>query len=206
MKNHPHTRKLTKRTMVIFFLGLMFVTAASLSTRNYIVGQTCFTTQTVSSDSRCLYILQGKVYEKGSRSKPHQGNSCGTDVTSIIPSFHFGDLPKYLDPNLVGSICTVQPSPTPTVPAPTATKTPTPSPTRTPTPTTFPGTITPTSITGCSTKALGDADCNGLYNLVDFEIWRKEMMHEVTTKNADFNNSSATDLIDFEIWRKSAFH
>ncbi len=195
MKNQPHTRKLTKRSLVTFFLGLIFVTAAALSTRNYIVGQTCFTTQTVSTDSRCLYILQGKVYEKGSRSKPHQGNACGTDVTSIIPSFHFGDLPKYLDPNLVGSICA--PTPTPTI-KPTATIAP-----PTPTSTLIP---TPTIITTCSTKALGDADCNGLYNLVDFEIWRKEMMHVVTTKYADFNNSSVTDLVDFEIWRKSAFH
>jgi len=75
-------------------------------------GQTCLTSAQVQSDSRCLYILNGKVYEKGTRSSPHQGHPCGTDVTSIIPSFHTSGAATYLDPNYVGDICVAQPSPT----------------------------------------------------------------------------------------------
>ena len=174
-------------------VGIILSAVFYLKTIHYIYGQTCFTPQTAASDSRCLYILQGKVYEKGTRSKPHQGNSCGTDVTSIIPSFHFSDLAKYLDPNYVGNICTVQPTPTPTVPIPTPTLQPSP-------------TNQPTSVPICITKSTGDADCNGVYDFVDFEIWRKEKMKELFTKSADFNSDFVVDMIDFEIWRKSAIH
>lgn len=201
MKDGSHNKKHWIRLILTTFAaGLVLSGVLYLKTIHYIYGQTCFTPQTVSSDTRCLYILQGKVYEKGTRSKAHQGTACGTDVTSVIPSFHFGNLPKYIDPNFVGNICTLQASPTPTVGAPTATRVPTQStvPTNTP--------AVPTTGANCATKANGDADCNGVYDSIDFEIWRKEKMHELFTKNADFNGDNVDDIIDFEIWRKSAKH
>lgn len=77
------------------------------------------------------------------------------------------------------------PTATPTTIIPTETKTPTPT------------------IIGCSLKSQGDADCNGVIDITDFEIFRKEYMHTLSTKTADFNTSGTVDIIDFEIWRKS---
>jgi hypothetical protein len=97
------------------------------------------------------------------------------------------------------------PVPGSNTPAPTATPTsiiPTMTPTSTPINPTITKTPTPTIIT-CSLKSQGDADCNGLVELIDFEIWRKEFMQTLFTKNADFNSSGIVDIIDFEIWRKT---
>ncbi|MGI8420349.1 MAG: hypothetical protein ACR2LN_06960 [Candidatus Levyibacteriota bacterium] len=105
-------------------------------------GQTCLSKAQVSSDTRCLYILSNKIYEKGSRGSPHQGHPCGSDVTSVVPSSHTSGATTYLDPNYVGDICsatatntttnttntTTSPAPA-TSPAPIATKVPSPSPT-----------------------------------------------------------------------------
>lgn len=103
--------------------------------------QSCMTTSAVASDNRCLYIYGTNVYEKGSRGNPHKGNACGTDVTSKIPHSHTSNAAKFLDPNLVGSLCqmtapTATPRPTST-PQPTATPIP---PTRVPTATIKPAT------------------------------------------------------------------
>lgn len=54
----------------------------------------------------------------------------------------------------------------------------------------------------CTTKIKGDGNCDGMTNLSDFEIWRKEYSGESSTIEADFNGNSTTDLSDFEIWRK----
>lgn len=89
--------------------------------------QSCMTPAMVSSDSRCLYIYQNHVYQKGSRSVPHKSNPCGTDVTSFIPSFHFMSAAQYLDPTLVGTLCSNT--------NPTSTPIPTLIPTNTPVPT-----------------------------------------------------------------------
>lgn len=55
----------------------------------------------------------------------------------------------------------------------------------------------------CPTRHSGDADCSAVTNLIDFEIWRKEYMGQITTLSADFDNSGAVELADFEIWRKT---
>jgi hypothetical protein len=65
--------------------------------------------------------------------------------------------------------------------------------------------ITPSPTTGCLSKSAGDADCNGVVDLVDFEIWRKEFTQTLTTKNGDFNANGVVDIVDFEIWRKGRF-
>lgn len=110
--------------------------------------QNCMTPQQISSDSRCLYILSGKIYSMGSRSKPHKGHSCGNDITSVIPGFHKSSASTYLIPYYVADVCTA-PSPTPTptpTRVPTPTVVPTSTPTRTPTPTLIPSpTFTPTA-------------------------------------------------------------
>lgn len=127
----------------------------------YSHGKTCFTTAQVQSDSRCLYIWSGQVYEKGTRSSPHNGHPCGTDVTSVIPASHMANQAKYLLPNNVGEICTAQvptatpiptkvPTPTKAVPTntpvPTATRTPA-APTNTPLPTPTKTVSSPTATT-----------------------------------------------------------
>ena len=167
---------------------------------------TCFTASQVASDSRCLYIYSGKVYEKGTKSKPHKSNPCGTDVTSIIPSFHFGNMAKYMDPNYRGDICAVG--------NPTSTPVPTPAPTSVPTsiPTTIPtatptisqvATSTPTTSTGnCPLRSKGDADCSFVITVADFEIFRKEFTGVLSTKQADFDSNGVVNMTDFEIFRK----
>ncbi len=67
---------------------------------------------------------------------------------------------------------------------------------------TIPPSISPTS-GACALKPQGDADCSGIMNLTDFEIWRKEFTQTLNTKTADFNASGSVDIVDFEIWRKS---
>jgi hypothetical protein len=102
--------------------------------------QACFTREQVSSDSRCLFIINNKVYQKGTRAAPHQGHPCGTDVSSIVPSSHTSSLATYLTPNYAGNICSASASPT-------VTATTTQQPTSTPVPATVTtGTSAPTSI------------------------------------------------------------
>lgn len=112
--------------------------------------QTCYTKEQVSSDSRCLYIWSEKVFEIGSKSKPHHGHPCGMDVTAIIPGFHLADMVKYMDPNYLGNICTasqptitITPIPPSVTPVPSNTPYPTPTVTVSPVPTIFPS---PTNI------------------------------------------------------------
>ncbi len=76
--------------------------------------------------------------------------------------------------------------------APTATPTPTQVPQPTATPTTKP----------CS-KSLGDANCDGLINLTDFERFRQEYTGLLTTKTSDFTGDGKVTLIDFETWRRN---
>lgn len=57
----------------------------------------------------------------------------------------------------------------------------------------------------CAKHINGDANCDNLIDLVDFEIWRKEYTGAITTKTADFDSSGTVTLADFEIWRKGYF-
>lgn len=81
---------------------------------------------------------------------------------------------------------------------------PTSAPFRSPTPVTATQPIqrTPTPVAGCTRKSQGDADCNGVIDLIDFEIWRREFGGLVSTRNADYNSDGFVNLIDFEIWRR----
>ena len=61
--------------------------------------------------------------------------------------------------------------------------------------------LTPTS-NSCR-HGLGDANCDGKVDIVDFELWRREFTREVSTTLSDFNGDAKIDIIDFELWRKS---
>lgn len=91
-------KKLT--LLFIVFLGVILYAIYSSVT-----AQTCMTREQIRTDSRCLYIVNNKVYQKGSRTAPHFGHSCGTDVTSAIPSTHTSNLATYLAPNYVSDVC-----------------------------------------------------------------------------------------------------
>lgn len=157
--------KQSKSSKLIFFIfsSLVIVVLGLGGTyytvRYFLQAQSaCFTVQEIQNDSRCLYILNGKVYEKGTRDAPHKGNPCGTDVSSIILPFHTDNPVLYLDPNLKGTVCdgnqvtqpTATPEPTATPQPPTSTPQPTATPqqpTATPTPSTVQSQATATPTT-----------------------------------------------------------
>lgn len=57
----------------------------------------------------------------------------------------------------------------------------------------------------CSTKSIGDCNCNGTVDIIDFECWRKQYNNEVACSSADFNGNGACQLSDFELLRKNLF-
>lgn len=124
-------------------LWVIVLAIGLLSQAPSVFAQTCMTREQVSTDARCLYVANEKVYEKGTQVEPHQGHPCGTDVTSILPATHTMDIPTRLTPNFVANICAA-PTPTsisiPTTANPTSVQQslPTPLPTRRPNPTPLP--------------------------------------------------------------------
>ncbi|OGC99927.1 hypothetical protein A2702_00160 [Candidatus Amesbacteria bacterium RIFCSPHIGHO2_01_FULL_48_75] len=162
------TRKSVIRFVARFWLHLLiaFIAANYLvirAVRYFSAAQTCLTTAQISSDSRCLYILSGKIYESGTREFPHQGHPCGMDVTSIVPATHLGNYIQYLDPNYVANFCTAAPSPTSTPVPPTSTPIPPSSTPVQPSPTQLPPTSTPDqpsstpSLSPTPTQSIGGA-------------------------------------------------
>jgi hypothetical protein len=118
-------RVLILRYFLVKVCFFMFLIIFSLYSRTeHIYAQTCLTREQVSNDSRCLYIVDDKVYQQGSRDTPHQGHPCGTDVTSIIPGSHRAMMNVYLTPNYVGNVCSI-PTPTNKIPTPAETSSPT---------------------------------------------------------------------------------
>jgi len=79
-------------------------------------------------------------------------------------------------------------SPTITV---TVTKTPTRVATKTPTP----------NIGLCINKNQGDANCDGVVNIMDFGIWKSEFIVK-QGKEADFNRDGEVSIVDFALWKK----
>ncbi len=97
-------------------------------------------------------------------------------------------------------------SPTPTS-NPTHTQQTTPNPTTAPqspqTKQTQPTQQAPTSVVSCTTKAQGDANCDGKTNISDLNVWKTETASQ-RPQNADFNSDGKADLSDYLIWRKNA--
>lgn len=120
--------------LFLFFLVNYIITR---SLQLYFYAQSCLTKTQISSDSRCLYIYGNNVYEMGTRDRPHKGHTCGIDVTSFIPGFHIQSMATYMDPSLIGAVCSDAP-PTPTPIPPTATPSPIPTSVQQPTHTPYP--------------------------------------------------------------------
>ncbi len=51
--------------------------------------------------------------------------------------------------------------------------------------------------------APGDADCNGVANLSDYEFWRRSYLQINVISQTDFDRSGVTDIVDYEIWRRA---
>ncbi len=54
----------------------------------------------------------------------------------------------------------------------------------------------------CPLKTKGDANCDGVINILDFETWRREFLGIDTTTKADFDSVGGVSILDFEIWRR----
>ena len=120
-------------------------------------------------------------------------NDQNLDVSFIIAGVNNGNY-------TISAIPTLTPIPTST-PRPTATMTP--RPTNTPIPTPTPSRVPTSTPIPCPRKTEGDADCNGRIDIIDFEIWRRELLGIDTTLKADFDGSGKVDMSDFGIWRVS---
>ncbi len=89
------------------------------------------------------------------------------------------------------------------------------TPTLTSTPTNTPPVATITIPPNCPKKTQGDANCDGLVDDTDYNIWHCEFVTggggsggtciSPNTKTADFSLNNKVDLVDFEIWRKNKF-
>ncbi|MBP9817823.1 hypothetical protein KBC75_03675 [Candidatus Shapirobacteria bacterium] len=165
----------------------------------------CMTVVQVASDSRCLYINSGKIYEKGTKSNPHQGKQCGTDVSSSMPHSNSMISPYFLMNVCSNVVPTATRTPTPTVTRtatvtttriPTATRTPTATITRTVTATAtrIPTvTATPTAPqsggqANCMTVAQVASDSRCLY-INSGKIYEKD-----TRSNPHQGNTCGTDI------------
>lgn len=64
---------------------------------------------------------------------------------------------------------------------------------------------TPTSAPTCPLKSQGDANCDGVVNSADYDIWKIEFLTapnaEIVATLADFNNDHVVNLLDFNIWK-----
>lgn len=57
---------------------------------------------------------------------------------------------------------------------------------------------------GCPlTKPKGDANCNGIVDIKDFEIWRREFTGLINTGSADFNSDQKVTTADYGIWKNN---
>jgi hypothetical protein len=68
-----------------------------------------------------------------------------------------------------------------------------------------PGDISTSPTPPTCLKIMGDANCDGQIDMIDFEIFRQEYIGETHTLQADFNNDGSVNLVDFEIWRMGMF-
>lgn len=57
----------------------------------------------------------------------------------------------------------------------------------------------------CALHSSGDATCDNIVNMTDFEVFRKEFIGTLATKTSDFNADGTVNTIDFELWRRGFF-
>jgi hypothetical protein len=91
------------------------------------------------------------------------------------------------------------------IPTVTPTKAPTATPTKAPTATPIPPTNTPvvTKQPDCSLRSKGDANCDGIVDLLDYSCWRGEFLGNKPANcvSADFDGIGGAALLDFSIWK-----
>lgn len=57
-----------------------------------------------------------------------------------------------------------------------------------------------TKVPPCATRKNGDADCNGIINLIDLEMWSNPYLHAKYDARSDFNADTRVNLTDLQIW------
>lgn len=124
---------------IILIIAIFVVANSSALYLYFSNAAPCMDQAMINADSRCLYVYNNNVYQKGSKSSPHQGVGCGKNVDSSIPSLHFsgGTLTKFNSAK-IATFCANGQTPAPTTsptPRPTASPSPRPTTTASPSPT-----------------------------------------------------------------------
>ncbi len=144
-----------KRGLLLSFI-ILFVLISDL-----LLAAECMTPQQVADErTRCLFIYESNVFQKGMYPTKHWEHSCGSDVTDVMRNTHLDNPNIYLWPNLIAPLCE-------TTTTTTSTTTTTIQTTTTSQTTTVPGssTILTTTTTlfactpDCSGKECGDDGC-----------------------------------------------
>lgn len=161
------------------------------------------TSAQIDADTRCLYIVRGEIYKKGTKPNKHHSHLCGSDVSSTIPSYHVNSASKYLLPNYVGPLCSGNqtPGPTPTITPPlrTPTRTPTASSLRTPTAAAIRTPTATTIRTPSPGNILTSADINAdrVINIVDIGIVIDNYARNpIPNIKADVNSDGSVNIVD----------
>ena len=55
----------------------------------------------------------------------------------------------------------------------------------------------------CPTYQKGDFDCNGMIDLIDFDIWAGEFNDSSKNPRSDVNGDGKASLADYEVWREN---
>lgn len=63
----------------------------------------------------------------------------------------------------------------------------------------------PTESTVCKLETRGDVNCDKKIDMIDFEIFREEMIGDLQSLKSDFDKNKKVNLADFEVWRENFF-
>lgn len=99
----------------VFLLLLIFNAAMAYLFHYYVSQAVCMTKPEVATDKRCLYIIGQQVYQKNVLSSDLQKQTCGADITDVIPVRYLNNPNAYLLPYFVTNICVtkvLKPKPT----------------------------------------------------------------------------------------------
>lgn len=194
-----------KLLFVFFIISFAFLLGIALSSKENLkvyaacpAGQheesqnTCDGCYTDQKESNCRSEWQGACATWG-EGVP----GCGKYVTKC--DYTGGTWHQCCGTYSVKTVCIQNPPPPPTaVPLPTAT----PAPTSTPAPTVPPGGNNSCPVT----KGKGDANCDGVIDLIDYSIWLNNQCHPGSGQScgdlrADFNGDGNVDDADYTIWQ-----
>ncbi len=180
-------KKFIKRHILII-IAVFVVANSSILYLYFSNAASCMDQAMINADSRCLYVYNGNVYQKGTKSRPHEGIACGRTVDSIIPNLHFsgGTFTKF-NTAKIATFCangeTPMPSASPS-PAPTPTASPSPRPTASPV-----GTI-----------PNWDIDQNGSINIIDIGLVVDQYgKTSFTNPRVDVDRNGIINILDIGI-------